>query len=105
MTIRLHFHDVPTSDFVRGECEQFAADLQQEFPEASKFEISMTHTGEEKELHLHITGRDLEVAAKAHGRDLRETLRDAFVRVRKQLRKHHDKQIFSRRRAAQKPRG
>jgi len=102
MTVRLHFHDVPSSEFVRTECEQFAADVQQEFPETSKFEISMTHSGDEKELHLHISGRDLEVVAKAHGRDLRETLHDAFDRMRKQLRKHHDKQIFSHRRPGTK---
>ena len=98
MSFRIHFQDVPHSDAIREECEQLASSLQDDFPETSKCEVTVTHTGEEKELHLHITGKDIDVAARAHARDLRETMVDAFDRVRKQLRKHHDKQIFSRRR-------
>jgi len=98
MSFRIHFQDVPHSDAIRDECEQLASSLRDEFPETSKCEVTVTHAGDEKELHLHITGKDIDIAARAQARDLRETMTEAFERVRKQLRKHHDKQIFSRRR-------
>ena len=98
MSFRIHFQDVPHSEAIREECEQLASSLREEFPETSKCEVTVTHTGDEKELHLHITGKDIDIAARARARDLRETMVDAFDRVRKQLRRRHDKQIFSRRR-------
>jgi len=102
MNFRIHFHDVPHSDEIKQECERLVDSLQQEFPETSKFEVSLNHTGEEHETHMHVTGKDLEVAAKANGRELRDSIAEAFERLRRQLRKHHDKQIFARRRGAQR---
>lgn len=98
MSFRIHFHDVPHSDAVRDECEQLATALREEFPETSKCEVTVTHVGDEKELHLHVTGKDIDLASRAQAREVRETVIEAFDRVRRQLRKHHDKQIFSRRR-------
>jgi ribosomal subunit interface protein len=98
MSFRIHFQDVPHSDAIRDECEQLASGLREEFPETSKCEVTVTHTGDDKELHLHVTGKDIDIAARAQARDMHETMTEAFDRVRKQLRKHHDKQIFSRRR-------
>jgi ribosome-associated translation inhibitor RaiA len=104
VSFRIHFHDVPHSDKVRDECEDLATALREEFPETSKCEVAISHAGEEKELHLHVTGKDLDLAAHAQARELHEAMTEAFDRVRRQLRKHHDKQIFSRRRS-KKPRG
>ncbi len=103
MSFRIHFHDVPHSDSIRDECEQLAGALREEFPETSKCEVTVTHAGEQHELHLHVTGKDIDLVARAQARELRETVGEAFERVRRQLRKHHDKQIFSRRRS-KKPR-
>lgn len=103
MSFRIHFQDVPHSDKVRDECEQLAAALREEFPETSKCEVTITHSGEEKELHLHVTGKDVDLAARAQARDVHETVVEAFDRVRRQLRKRHDKKIFSGRRP-KKPR-
>ncbi len=99
MSFRIHFHDIPHSDAIRDECEQLATALREEFPEASKCEVTVTHAGEKHELHLHVTGKDIDVAAHAQARELRETVSEAFDRARRQLRKHHDKQIFARRRS------
>ncbi len=102
MSFRIHFQDVPHSDSIREECEATAGALRAEFPETSKVEVTLTHTGEDHSTHVHVTGKDLDLASRAESRELREALNEAFERVRKQLRKHHDKVIFGRRREAQK---
>ncbi len=102
MNLRIHFHGIPHSDSIKDGCEELASSLKQEFPETSRFEVSLSQSGEEHETHVHVTGKDLEVASRANGRELRESIAEAFERVRRQLRKHHDKVIFSRRRDAHK---
>ncbi len=99
MNFRIHFHGVPHSDDIRQGCERLADSLKEEFPEASKFEVSLNHTGEEHETHMHVTGKDLEIASSANERELRDSIAEAFERVRRQLRKHRDK-IYERRRGA-----
>jgi ribosome-associated translation inhibitor RaiA len=54
--------------------------------------------GPEHETHVHINGKDLDVASRAKAIDLLGSVNDAFEKARRQLRKRHDKQIFSRRR-------
>lgn len=101
MSFRIHFQDVRRSDGVRHECERLADALREEFPETSKVEVTVTHDGQEHGTLVHITGKDLDVAARAQSKELRDTVTDAFDRIRRQLRKHHDK-LISRRRGAQK---
>ena len=98
MSLQIHFHDVPHSDTVRSACERLAEGLSQEFPETSKYEVTLSHSKGDHEAHVNVTGRDIDVAAAAEKRDLAEAVTEGFERVRRQLRKHHDKQIFSRRR-------
>ena len=99
MSLQIHFHDVPHSDTVRSACARLAEGLSQEFPETSKYEVTLSHSKGDHEAHVHVTGKDLDVAAAAQKRDLAEAMTEGFERVRRQLRKHHDKQISSRRRA------
>lgn len=103
MSFRIHFQDLPPSAALRDECERWVSELESEFPETSKFEVTLTHAGAEHETHVHITGRDLELASSAKGRGQREAIEEAFERLRRQLRKRRDKQILGRRREAQKP--
>ena len=98
MTLRVHFQDVPHSDQLRRECEACVEDLKQEFPETSKYEITLTHTGDTHEVHVHVTGKDLEVASSGQAETLAESVTNALEKTRRQLRKHHDKVIFGRRR-------
>ena len=99
MNFRLHFHGVSHDDEIKQSCQRLADSLKEEFPETSKCEVTLTHVGDENELHLHVTGKDIDLAARAQAREVRDTVSEAFDRVRRQLRKHHDKQIFSRRRS------
>ncbi len=102
MNFRLHFHGVSHDDGIKQSCQRLADSLKEEFPETSKFEVSLNHTGEQHEAHMHVTGKDLEVASSASGRELNESIAEAFERVRRQLRKHHDEQIYTRRRGVPK---
>jgi ribosome-associated translation inhibitor RaiA len=102
MNLRIRFQEVPQSKAVHRECERLAGELQEEFPEISRFDVSVTHDGDDREMHLHITGKDVDLSARAQSRETREVVTQVFDRIRKQLRRHHDKQIFAHRRSVQK---
>jgi ribosome-associated translation inhibitor RaiA len=76
--------------------------LRDEFPETSKFEVTLRHNGDTHETHVHVTGKDLEVASSGHALTLEASVTEALEKTRRQLRKHRDKLIFGRRRDAQK---
>lgn len=98
MTFRIHFQDVEHSNFLHEKCETLSRALQQEFPETLRFEVTMTQNGEERATQVHVTGKDVDFASTASSKSAPESVNDAFDRLRKQLRKHHDKLIFKRRR-------
>jgi ribosomal subunit interface protein len=98
MSLRVHFHDVPQSDDLRSEAERHVAALQQEFPATSKFEVSLSRDRAEHHTHVHLTGKEGEFAAHAANGDPRASLEAAFTRLRRQLRRHHDKRVLGRRR-------
>ena len=102
MPNRIHFHDVPHSKKIKDEFETLAGSLRDDFPWILKIEVSLSHAQEEIESHVHITAKDFELAASATGREMSECLADAVDKARKQLRKHHDKVVFSHRRDAQR---
>jgi ribosome-associated translation inhibitor RaiA len=102
MSLRIRFQEVPHSKAVQRECERLTEELQEEFPEISRFDVSVTHDGDDKKMHLHVTGKDVDLAARAQSRETREVVSQAFDRIRRQMRRRHDKQIFTQRRSAQK---
>lgn len=99
MSFRMHFQEVPHSSYLRRKCVALSTDLQEEFPEIIRFEITHSHAGEERTTLVHVTGKQLDVASSANSRDPRESVNDAFDRVRRQLRKRHDKKVTRKRRA------
>ena len=98
MSLRIHFQDLPHTDAIKDECERRVGAIETEFPETSKFEVTLSHAKGEHEMHVHITGKELEFAARARSRELLSAIEEAFDKLHRQLRKHHDKQIFGRRR-------
>ena len=83
---------------MKQECERWVGVLEEEFPEVSKFEVTLTHTGGEHDIHVHITGKELGFASRATDRERHSAIEEAFEKLRRQLRRHHDKQIFTHRR-------
>ena len=91
MSFRVRFHDTPHSDRIKQECEDMASQLYDEFQGTSKVELSLNRSGEDFEAHVHVTGKDIDIAAAAQHRAIRDAAVEAIDRARKQLRKHRDK--------------
>ena len=98
MNFRMSFKDTPHSDFLEQKAREMSDELSREFPETLRYEITHTHSGDDRSTHLHVMGKHVDLAASADSRSARESVNEAFVRMRAQLRKHHDKVIFNRRR-------
>jgi ribosome-associated translation inhibitor RaiA len=99
MPFHIHFRDTPHSDHLRGECEAWADALRGEFPETTRVEVTASHDGHAHDVHVHVAGKHIDLAASAKNHDaVLAAAREAFDKVHVQLRKHHDKQIFAHRR-------
>jgi len=98
----VHFKDVPHSDKVRSSIESRCKQIGQEFDEVARFEISLEPNGTDIEAHGHATGKRTNVATQATGQNLRAAADNVLDKIERQLRKHHDKRIFSQRREAQR---
>jgi ribosome-associated translation inhibitor RaiA len=94
MSFRIHYHHVTHSDSLREQCERLAEGLRDEFPEAQSCEVSLQQNGTDREVIVHVTGKELDVASRARAMEFRDGVHDAFERVRRQLRTHHDKLVF-----------
>jgi ribosomal subunit interface protein len=100
----VHFKEVPGSKKVRSVIEDRCDQLALEFREVTQFEITFTPLGSEVSAHAHATGKNTHVATHASGANLRAAADQALEKVERQLRKNHDKRIFSQRREAQRQR-
>lgn len=103
MAFRMNFRDTPHSPVIHDECESLAQSVRDEFPETSRVEVTVGHDRGEYEAHVHVTGKDIDLAASAKSRDsIVVAARDAFHKAHAQLRKHHDKVVFKPRRDGHK---
>jgi ribosome-associated translation inhibitor RaiA len=99
MAFRMNFRDTEHSELIQTECESLAQGVRDEFPETSRVEVTVGHDRGEYEAHVHVTGKDIDLAASAKSRDsIVVAAREAFSKAHAQLRKHHDKAIFKHRR-------
>jgi ribosomal subunit interface protein len=100
----VHFKEVSSSQELRTaieeRCERFTA----EFHEVTRFEITFSPLGSEVSAHGHATGKNTNVATHASGANLRAAADQVLEKIERQLRKVHDKRIFSMRREAQRNR-
>jgi ribosome-associated translation inhibitor RaiA len=101
MPFKMNFRDVPHSPQVQDECEGLAQGIRDEFPETSRVDVTLGQERGEYEVHVHVTGRDIDLAAHSKHRDsVAIAAREAFEHAHAQLRKHHDKLIKNPRRDA-----
>jgi len=99
MPFKMNFRDTPHSEVIQSECEALAQGVRDEFPETSRVEVTLGHDRDEYEAHVHVTGKDIDLAASAKSREsLVVAAHNAFHKAHAQLRKHHDKLIFKPRR-------
>ena len=100
--IVVHFKEVPNSEKVREAIESRCDQLAAEFEEVTRFEISLSPYGNDIEANGHATGKKTNVATQATGKNLRVAADQVLDKIERQLRKNHDKRIFSQRRDAQR---
>jgi ribosome-associated translation inhibitor RaiA len=103
-TVTITLRDAELQPEARLGIESRCRDLAQEFPETTRFEVSVTQDGDGHVVHAHVTGKDTDLAAHASHGDAARAADQALNTVAKQLRRGHDKRIFARRREGrQKP--
>jgi ribosome-associated translation inhibitor RaiA len=101
-TVVIRFKDVDHDEQVREEMDRRTRVLFEEFPETTRYEITLEPNGVGFRIHGHVNGKHTEVATHADGPDPRTSADLLFHRLKQQLRRVHDKRIFLHRREAQK---
>ena len=98
----VHFKEVSGSQQVRTAIEERCENFASEFREVSRFEVTFTPLGSEVSAHGHATGKNTNVVTHASGSNLRAAADQVLEKIERQLRRIHDKRIFSQRREAQR---
>ena len=101
-TVLIHFKDLPRDEELRESLETRCQHLAQEFHETTRFELTFSEDGDGFLAHGHVTGKNTDVATHASASQIGPAGDQLLDRVEKQLRRAHDKRIFSQRRDAQK---
>jgi ribosomal subunit interface protein len=99
--VTISFKDIEPKEKVRKEVETRCEALGEEFPETTRFEIILSMDGDSHTAHGHVTGNHTEVAGHAQAPRLIQAADKLLDSLERQLRKIHDKKIFSQRRGAQ----
>lgn len=101
-SVVISFKDLPVNESVRQTLEAGCQRLAAEFPETSRYELTVAPDGAGHSAHAHVTGRSTEVASHAQAVELGEAVDRLLDKLERQLRRVHEKRIFSPRREAQK---
>ena len=102
-TVVLQLKQASSDDALREHVEKRLAALADEFPEVTRFEITLSEDGAGFSAHGHVTGKSTEVAPhSAAASEARPALDSLLDRIERQLRRVHDKRIFAQRREAQR---
>ena len=101
-TVVIRFKDVEHDETLRDDLERRTRELASEFPETTRFELSLEPDGTGFRIHGHVNGKDTQVPVHGQGADVRSAADQLFHRLRQQLRRVHDKRIFQLRKEAQK---
>ncbi len=101
-TVVISFKDLEVDEEAREAIDKRCGILGDEFPETTRFEITISPDGSGHTAHARVHARQTEVDTHASASELRLAADQALDKVERQLRRAHDKRIFSRRREAQK---
>ena len=100
--IAVHFKDMAVNEDVRDAVEDRCRALAEEFPELTHVEITLTPDGTGHAASGRVTGRSTELATHTAAPALGHAADRLLDTLRAQLRRSHDKRVYSRRRAAQR---
>jgi ribosomal subunit interface protein len=102
LTVVVHFKDLSSDDELRESIEKRCENLARDFHEISHCEIRLEEDGAGFVAHGHVTGKGTDVATQAGASELGPAVDRVLDKVERQLRRVHDKRIFSQRRDAQR---
>lgn len=101
--IEIHWRNLPIEDEVKESLTRRCEHLADEFKEAENFELSLESEGNKIECHGHVAGPRTRVAAHTSGAESTRQAAEAVLdKLEREMRRQHDKRIFSARRKAQK---
>ena len=98
----IHFKDISTDEELRESLELRCRRLAEEFQEVVRVEISLYEDGAGFGAHGHATGKGTDVATHAVASETHPAADQVLDKLERQLRRSHDKRIFSQRREAQR---
>jgi ribosomal subunit interface protein len=102
-TVVVTFKDIEQDERVREAIAQRSQELSAEFHEVTRVEVTLLEDGGAGfSAHGHVTGKAGHVGAQASAKQLLPAAEALLDKLERQLRKHHDKRIFSQRREAQR---
>ena len=103
-TVIVHSKDlaVELEESVKNSIERRCEHLAEAFREVTRFEITFNGAGAGYDVHGHATGKNTDVATHAKASDPGPAADMVLDKIEKQLRRVHDKRIFSQRREAQR---
>jgi ribosome-associated translation inhibitor RaiA len=96
------FKDMDGNQEIREKVEGGCRTLGAEFPETTRFEVTIAPDGVGHAAHGHVTGRNIDIAAHAAAIEPAHAADKLLDTLQKQLRKVHDKHVFARRRESQR---
>jgi ribosome-associated translation inhibitor RaiA len=98
----VRFKDFATNQEIKELLEGRCRHLAQEFPETSHYELTLSLDSDDVTAHAHVSGRRTQAAAHATSNDMRQAGEKALDKLERELRREHDKRIFTPRREAQR---
>jgi ribosomal subunit interface protein len=101
-SVFLHFRDVEVDETIRESIHRRCDHLADEFHEVSRFDLTISENGVGYSVHGHATGKNTDIATHADAELARLASDQVLDKIERQLRRVHDKRIFSRRREAQR---
>ena len=103
-SVVLHFRDLEIDEMVRDTVQRRCDHLADEFHEVNRFELTISENGTGFIAHGHATGKNTDVATHADAGAARAASDQVLDKIERQLRRVHEKRIFSRRREARRER-
>jgi ribosome-associated translation inhibitor RaiA len=100
-TVVITFKDMPNDETLRSSLEARCQEFAEEFPETTRFEITVSPDGNGHNAHGHVTGDHTEVALHAEAIEPGHAADRLLDKLIRQLRRVHEKRIFGHRREAQ----
>jgi len=98
----IRFKNIEQDDEIRSHLQRRLQQISDDFPETSRCELNLLADSDQFTAHAHATGKRIDLAAHAASDNVRAAGESALGKLVRELRRHHDKQIFMRRRAARR---